>query len=117
MEILRVENLTKVYGEDSFKVTALDNVSFSVVAYCSASFISAFNSSHVIVSLTLIIDLYKSSSIILLSYTAGYTSKEIGKMLNLKDSTVRSKLMRSTDKLRQMLHTDEVIKWKAKKIL
>lgn len=47
-------------------------------------------------------------TIILLSYTAGYTSKEIGKMLHLKDSTVRSKLMRSTEKLRQILHTDEV---------
>ncbi len=47
-------------------------------------------------------------TIILLSYTAGYTSKEIGKMLQLKDSTVRSKLMRSTEKLRQILHTDEV---------
>jgi len=30
MEILKVENLTKVYGKDSTKVVALDNVSFSV---------------------------------------------------------------------------------------
>ena len=30
MEILRVENLTKIYGEKSIKVVALDNVSFSV---------------------------------------------------------------------------------------
>lgn len=30
MEILRVENLTKVYGKDTTKVIALDNVSFSV---------------------------------------------------------------------------------------
>ena len=30
MEILRVENLTKVYGKDEAKVTALDNVSFKV---------------------------------------------------------------------------------------
>ena len=30
MEILRVQNLTKIYGKDSTKVTALDNVSFSV---------------------------------------------------------------------------------------
>ena len=30
MEILRVENLTKVYGKDTTKVVALDNVSFSV---------------------------------------------------------------------------------------
>ncbi len=30
MEILRVENLTKIYGKDSTQVVALDNVSFSV---------------------------------------------------------------------------------------
>lgn len=30
MEILRVENLTKIYGKDSTKVVALDHVSFSV---------------------------------------------------------------------------------------
>ena len=30
MEILRVENLTKVYGDNDTKVVALDNVSFSV---------------------------------------------------------------------------------------
>ncbi len=30
MEILRVENLTKIYGKNTTKVTALDNVSFSV---------------------------------------------------------------------------------------
>ena len=30
MEILKVENLTKIYGKDSNKVVALDNVSFSV---------------------------------------------------------------------------------------
>ena len=30
MEILKVENLTKIYGKDSNKVVALDHVSFSV---------------------------------------------------------------------------------------
>ena len=30
MEILKVENLTKVYGKDTTKVVALDNVSFSI---------------------------------------------------------------------------------------
>ena len=30
MEILRVENLTKIYGKDTTKVVALDNVSFKV---------------------------------------------------------------------------------------
>ena len=30
MEILKVQNLTKIYGNDTTKVTALDNVSFSV---------------------------------------------------------------------------------------
>lgn len=49
-------------------------------------------------------------TIIVLRYSAGYTSKEIGKILCLKDSTVRSKLMRSTEKLRDMLHINEVIK-------
>ncbi len=30
MEILKVENLTKIYGKDTTKVVALDNISFSV---------------------------------------------------------------------------------------
>ncbi len=30
MEILRVENLSKIYGKGTTAVTALDNVSFSV---------------------------------------------------------------------------------------
>ena len=30
MEILRVEDLTKIYGKDAAQVTALDRVSFSV---------------------------------------------------------------------------------------
>lgn len=30
MEILRVENLSKIYGKDTSKVIALNNVSFSV---------------------------------------------------------------------------------------
>ena len=30
MEILRVENLTKIYGKDAAQVVALDHVSFSV---------------------------------------------------------------------------------------
>ncbi|MGN1268558.1 MAG: ATP-binding cassette domain-containing protein, partial [Candidatus Aphodocola sp.] len=30
MEILKVENLTKIYGKDKTQVVALDHVSFSV---------------------------------------------------------------------------------------
>lgn len=30
MKILKVENLTKIYGKGTTKVVALDNVSFSV---------------------------------------------------------------------------------------
>jgi len=30
MEILKVENLSKIYGEGSTKVVALDNISFKV---------------------------------------------------------------------------------------
>lgn len=30
MEILKVENLTKIYGKENNQVVALDNVSFSI---------------------------------------------------------------------------------------
>lgn len=30
LEILKVKNLSKIYGKDETKVTALDNISFSV---------------------------------------------------------------------------------------
>ena len=90
------------------KIKSRENVELSTVSYLA----SEQEDRSEIVSLKKALNnlTEEERTIILLSYTAGYTSKEIGKMLNLKDSTVRSKIMRSTDKLRQMLHTDEVIK-------
>ena len=41
--------------------------------------------------------------IMILYYSEGYNSKEIGEILGLKDSTVRSKIKRATEKLREML--------------
>ncbi len=41
--------------------------------------------------------------ICILYYSSGYTSREIGEILGLKDSTVRSKISRATAKLREML--------------
>lgn len=41
--------------------------------------------------------------IIILYFVSGYNSKEIGNILDLKDSTVRSKISRATAKLREML--------------
>lgn len=41
--------------------------------------------------------------ILILYYSCGYTSKEIGEITGLKDSTVRSKISRSTAKLRSLL--------------
>lgn len=41
--------------------------------------------------------------IMILYYSSGYNSKEIGEILGLKDSTVRSKIKRATEKLREML--------------
>ena len=41
--------------------------------------------------------------IVILYYCAGYSSKEIGEIMGLKDSTVRSKIMRSGEKLRTYL--------------
>lgn len=41
--------------------------------------------------------------IIVLYFVCGYNSKEIAALLSLKDSTVRSKIKRSTEKLREKL--------------
>ena len=41
--------------------------------------------------------------IVILHYCQGYTSKEIGEILGIKDATVRSKILRSGEKLRKFL--------------
>lgn len=41
--------------------------------------------------------------IIILYYCSGYTSKEIGEIMSLKHSTVRSKIVRAGEKLRKYL--------------
>ena len=41
--------------------------------------------------------------IVILHYCHGYTSKEIGEILDIKDVTVRSKIMRSGEKMRKFL--------------
>lgn len=41
--------------------------------------------------------------ILILHFSSGYTSKEIGSIMGLKDSTVRSKLKRSIEKMRTFL--------------
>jgi RNA polymerase sigma-70 factor (ECF subfamily) len=41
--------------------------------------------------------------IVILHYCQGYTSKEISEILEIKDSTVRSKIMRSGEKMRKFL--------------
>lgn len=41
--------------------------------------------------------------ILILYYSCGYTSKEIGEITSLKDATVRSKISRATAKLRTLL--------------
>ena len=45
----------------------------------------------------------QEKEIVILHYCQGYTSKEIGEILNMKDSTVRSKIMRSGEKMRKFL--------------
>ena len=42
--------------------------------------------------------------IVILHFCHGYTSKEIGEILDMKDATVRSKIMRSGEKMRKFLH-------------
>ena len=46
----------------------------------------------------------EEKEIVILHYCQGYTSKEIGEILDMKDSTVRSKIMRSGEKMRKFLH-------------
>lgn len=41
--------------------------------------------------------------IIILHFSSGYTSKEIGEIMSLNDSTVRSKILRASEKLRKYL--------------
>lgn len=41
--------------------------------------------------------------IVILHYCQGYTSKEIGEILDINDATVRSKIMRSGEKMRKFL--------------
>ena len=41
--------------------------------------------------------------IVILHYAQGYTSKEIAEILDMNDSTVRSKIMRSGEKMRRFL--------------
>ena len=41
--------------------------------------------------------------IVVLHYCQGYTSKEIGAIMDMKDATVRSKIMRSGEKMRKFL--------------
>lgn len=44
--------------------------------------------------------------LLILHYCIGYTSKEISRMLTLNENTVRSKISRSTEKLRRELVSD-----------
>lgn len=44
--------------------------------------------------------------LIILHYCIGYTSKEISRMLTMNENTVRSKISRSTEKLRRELVSD-----------
>lgn len=50
------------------------------------------------------------ASIVLLSAAAGFSSKEIGKMLRLNSSTVRSRLSRALAKLREQITDDKECK-------
>ncbi len=45
----------------------------------------------------------EEKEIIILYYSCGYTSKEISSLTGIRHSTVRSKISRATDKLRQLL--------------
>lgn len=56
--------------------------------------------------------------IVAMSVFGGYNSREIGKILLLKDTTVRSKLSRALDKMKQELSfTEEISKSNVKEVI
>ena len=83
------------------KIKAEENIELSEVTYLKTKDTDPTER----LSLTKALDTLSEQDreILVLYYCSGYNSKEIGAMLNLKDSTVRSRILRSVEKLRQIL--------------
>ena len=83
------------------KIQSEGNVEYSSLACLSAEEENISEKLSLRQALALLSD--EDREIVILHYCQGYTSKEIGAILEMKDSTVRSKIMRSGEKMRSFL--------------
>lgn len=83
------------------KMLSTGNVEYSSLVYLSAEEDDLSEKLSLRQALTHLTQ--EEREIVILHYCQGYTSKEIGKILDMKDATVRSKIMRSGEKMRKFL--------------
>lgn len=83
------------------KIRAEGNVELSQATYLKAENIDSEERMSLLKALDCLNE--QDREIVVLYYCSGYNSKEIGKLVNLKDTTVRSRILRSVEKLRQIL--------------
>ena len=83
------------------KVLSTGNVEYSSLADLSSGDEDISESLSLRQALSMLSD--EEREIVILRYCHGYTSKEIGEILQMNDATVRSKIMRSGEKLRKFL--------------
>lgn len=83
------------------KIAGMQNVEYSAQLHLTAD---NNDSSEIIALKNALLRLDEEErEIIILYYCSGYTSKEIGEIMKLKPSTVRSKIMRGNEKLHKYL--------------
>lgn len=83
------------------KIQNRNNVEFSSLTSLSADFDDKSEKMSLISALNTLDS--TDREIIVLYFSCGYTSKEIGELLSMNDSTVRSRIKRTTEKLREKL--------------
>ena len=83
------------------KISSENNVEYSTISDLSVS--DNDNDEKLTLRQTLAQLSDEEREIVILHYCHGYTSKEIGEILDMKDATVRSKIMRSGEKMRKFL--------------
>ena len=87
------------------KIKSEGNVEFSSLTDLSAEEDNMSEKLSLKQALSLLSD--EDREIVILHYCQGYTSKEIGEILSLKDATVRSKILRSGEKMRKFLQNNK----------
>ena len=90
-----------MFGINKKKIKSEDNVEYSSLTDLSDEDESISEKLSLKQALALLSP--EDREIVILHFCQGYTSKEIGEILALNDATVRSKIMRSGEKMRKFL--------------